>query len=157
MSKYSDITNRHTTEIPRAGVRELKSGGTYLMQRSLVDTSSCRDTEAGTFVLEPCQEHIWMCDWTVHLLGIMLICRCNSCRFWGQTAEMKVRESIPSKLSDMTPCKSRVSRLSVCNVKTVNAALSGRKRLNPRGTKPNSYIYKSPLFSPLETGDWNLH
>lgn len=78
----------------------------------------------------------------------MLICRCNSCRFWGQTAERKVRESITSKLSDVTPRKSRVSRLSVCNVKTVNAALSGRKRLNPRGTKPNSYIYKSDCCLP---------
>lgn len=170
MSKYSDITDTQRW-YPEPSGRETKSDGAYLMQRSLVDTNSCRDTEhrvRNICIRTLSGPNIGMCDRTRRLPGIMLI---SSCRLrGGQTVETKVRESIPSTHSDVASWKSWVSRLSECNVKMVDASLSGRKRLNPRGTRSNSWcitdisliIYVIILHPPIKHGllsvflIWNL-
>lgn len=117
MSKYSDITDTQRWFSEPSG-RETKSDGAYLMQRSLVDTNSCRDTEHR--VRNICIRTLSGPNICLHVWPNPALARYYANVFLqtpgGQNAGTKVRESIPSTRSDVASWKSWVSRLSECQM-----------------------------------------
>lgn len=138
MSKYSDITDTQRW-FPEPNRREKKSDGAYLMQRSLVDTSSCRDTEhrvRNICIRALTGPNIWMCYRTRPLPGIMLI---SSGRLRGSDRRGEGQGINP--VHTFRRGFLEVSRLSECNVKMVDASLSGQKKAQSKRDKIQLLVY----------------